>query len=175
MTTTPALDHIALSVPNLDEHVARLATAFGIVVELHFEGGMAVLADPASGLKLELSASQDSDVHFRHFGFRSDDVDRAHATLVEAGMESNELPQRQDFARMYQFAPTPAGRRRDPARQVRRVMSPSRASRRRAGSLAVSASATRSSWGSGRCSTSDEGRRCLLSQVSPECPVRKQP
>lgn len=68
MTATPALDHIAISVPNLDEHVARLAAAFGMDVELHFEGGMAVLADPASGLKLELSASQDTEVHFRHFG-----------------------------------------------------------------------------------------------------------
>jgi hypothetical protein len=102
MTTPPALDHIALSVPNLDEHVARLTTAFGMIVELHFEGGMAVLADPASGLKVELSASQDSGVHFRHFGFRADDVDMTHASLVDAGMASKEEPVRQDFARMYQ-------------------------------------------------------------------------
>jgi hypothetical protein len=102
MTITPALDHIALSVPNLDEHVAVLTTAFGMLVELHFEGGMAVLADPASGLKIELSASPDSDVHFRHFGYRADDVDRAHTGLVEAGMESKEAPVRQDFAGMYQ-------------------------------------------------------------------------
>lgn len=100
--TTPAFDHIALSVPNLDEHVARLTTAFGMVAEVHFEGGFAVLSDPASGLRFELSNSDDSDVHFRHLGFRADDVDRAHADLVEAGMESNEAPQRQDFARMYQ-------------------------------------------------------------------------
>jgi Glyoxalase/Bleomycin resistance protein/Dioxygenase superfamily len=102
MTTPPTLDHMALSVPNLDEHVARLTTTFGMVAELHFEGAMAVITDPASGLKLELSASADSEVHFRHFGFRADDVDRAHASLVEAGMESNEEPQRQDFAHMYQ-------------------------------------------------------------------------
>ena len=63
---------------------------------------MAVLADPASGIKLELSASADSDVHFRHFGYRADDVDQAHADLVEAGMESKETPVHQDFAGMYQ-------------------------------------------------------------------------
>ena len=102
MTTTPELDHIALAVPNLDEHVARMATTFGMVVELHFEGGMAVIADPTTGLKIELSASADSDIHFRHFGFRADDVDGAHETLVEAGMASKEAPVRQDFAHMYQ-------------------------------------------------------------------------
>ena len=109
MTTTPALDHIALAVPNLDEHVARLTTTFGMVVELHFQGGMAVLADPTTGLKFELSASQDSDVHFRHFGFRADDVDGTHASLIEAGMTSKEAPVRQDFARMYQSRLEQAG------------------------------------------------------------------
>jgi hypothetical protein len=102
MTTTPALDHIAISVPDVDEHVGRLAAAFGLDVELHFEGFMAVLADPASGLKLEVSKSPDAEVHFRHFGFRADDVDAAHATLVQAGMESKEAPGRQDHAHMYQ-------------------------------------------------------------------------
>jgi hypothetical protein len=109
MTTTPALDHVSLAVPNLAEHVDRLSTAFGMVVELHFEGVMAVLADPASGLKIELSASKDSDVHFRHFGFRADDVDTAHASLVEAGMASKEEPVRQDFAHMYQSRLEQAG------------------------------------------------------------------
>ena len=61
----------------------------------------AVLADPGSGLKLELSRSEDADVHFRHFGFKADDVDGAHETLVAAGMESSEAPHRRDFARMY--------------------------------------------------------------------------
>ena len=102
MTTTPAFDHISLAVPNLAEHVERLTTAFGMVTELHMEGFMAVLADPATGIKFELSASSDADVHFRHFGFRADDVDGAHASLVDAGMESKEAPVRQDFAHMYQ-------------------------------------------------------------------------
>lgn len=109
MTTPPAFDHIALSVPNLDEHVARLTAAFGLVAELHFEGAMAVLADPGSGLKVELSASQDGEVHFRHFGFRADDVDVAHASLVEEGMTSKEAPARQDFAHMYQSRLEQAG------------------------------------------------------------------
>jgi catechol 2,3-dioxygenase-like lactoylglutathione lyase family enzyme len=97
---TPGLDHIALTVPDLDEQLDRLTSAFGMVVESRF-GDFALVADPASGLKIELSRSDDSEVHFRHLGFRSEDVDGAHASLVEAGMETNEAPHRRDFARMY--------------------------------------------------------------------------
>ena len=106
---TPGIDHIALTVPDLDEQVERLTSAFGMVVESRFEG-FAVIADPVSGLKMELSRSDDSDVHFRHLGFRADDVDRAHERLVEAGMESREAPHRRDFARMYtSFLRQPGG------------------------------------------------------------------
>ena len=97
---TPGIDHIALTVPDLDEQVDRLTSAFGMVVESRLDF-FAVLSDPGSGLKLELSRSEDADVHFRHFGFRADDVDGAHDSLVAAGMESSEAPHRRDFARMY--------------------------------------------------------------------------
>jgi catechol 2,3-dioxygenase-like lactoylglutathione lyase family enzyme len=97
---TPGIDHIALTVPDLDEQVDRLTSAFGMVVEGRSDF-FAIVADPASGLKIELSRSEDSEVHFRHFGFRADDVDGAHESLVEAGMETSEAPHRRDFARMY--------------------------------------------------------------------------
>ena len=97
---TPGIDHIALTVPDLDAQVDRLVNTFGLVVESRLDV-FAVLADPVTGLKLELSRSEDADVHFRHFGFRADDVDGAHDALVSAGMESKEPPQRRDFARMY--------------------------------------------------------------------------
>jgi catechol 2,3-dioxygenase-like lactoylglutathione lyase family enzyme len=97
---TPGIDHIALTVPNLDEQVDRLTNAFGMVVQ-HRSELFALIVDPASGLKIELGRSNDSEVHFRHFGFRAEDVDGAHASLVEAGMESFEQPHRRDFARMY--------------------------------------------------------------------------
>ena len=100
MTTTPGLDHIALTVPNLDEQVQRLTSAFGMVVQSRSER-YALGADPASGFKIELSRSDDSEVHFRHLGFRTDDVDGAHESLVDAGMKSSEAPHRRDFARMY--------------------------------------------------------------------------
>ena len=61
----------------------------------------ALLTDPATGLKIELSPSEDSEVHFRHLGFRADDLDGAHESLVEAGMTSREAPHRRDFAAMY--------------------------------------------------------------------------
>jgi catechol 2,3-dioxygenase-like lactoylglutathione lyase family enzyme len=100
MSTTPAFDHIAFTVPNLDDQIERLTGSFGMVVESRSER-FAVVADPATGLKFELGVSEDAGVHFRHLGFRSDDVDGAHETLVDAGMQSNQPPHRRDFARMY--------------------------------------------------------------------------
>jgi catechol 2,3-dioxygenase-like lactoylglutathione lyase family enzyme len=100
MSTTPIFDHIALTVPNLDEQVERLADAFGMVVQNRSER-FALVTDPASGLKFELSPSDDSEIHVRHLGFRADDLDSAHETLVEAGMEVSEAPHRRDFAHMY--------------------------------------------------------------------------
>jgi catechol 2,3-dioxygenase-like lactoylglutathione lyase family enzyme len=97
---TPGIDHIALLVPDLDAQVDRLTEAFGMVVEARFDG-FALVADPASGLKLELGRSDDADVHFRHLGFRADDVDDAHQSLLEAGMQTSEAPHRRDFAAMY--------------------------------------------------------------------------
>ena len=97
---TPGIDHIALTVPDLDQQVDQLTNTFGLVVESRMDF-FAVLSDPVSGLKLELSRSEDAEVHFRHFGFRADDVDGAHASLVETGMETSEAPHRRDFARMY--------------------------------------------------------------------------
>jgi hypothetical protein len=106
---TPGIDHIALTVPDLDHQVDRLTNAFGMVVEARSEF-FAIITDPVSGLKLELGRSDDAEVHFRHFGFRADDVDGAHDHLVEAGMDSSEPPHRRDFARMYtSFLKQPGG------------------------------------------------------------------
>jgi len=75
--------------------------------QTHGEPGRRV---PASGLKIELSRSDDSHVHFRHLGFRAEDVDSAHENLVKAGMESREAPHRRGFARMYtSFLKQPGG------------------------------------------------------------------
>jgi hypothetical protein len=100
VTAFPALDHLALTVPNLGHQVERLTTAFGMVAQVSFEN-FAVVVDPGSDFKLELSTSSDGEVHLRHLGFRTDDVDAAHASLVAAGMETVAAPHRQDFARMY--------------------------------------------------------------------------
>lgn len=45
--------------------------------------------------------SEDSEVHFRHLGFRADDVDGARQALLDARIESRESPHRRDYARMY--------------------------------------------------------------------------
>lgn len=109
MKSTPAFDHIALTVPDLDQQVERLASDFGMVVQSRSER-FAIVTDPASGLIFELGKSDDSEVHFRHLGFRTDDVDSAHETLLDAGMEAGESPHRRDFARMYtSFLKQPGG------------------------------------------------------------------
>jgi catechol 2,3-dioxygenase-like lactoylglutathione lyase family enzyme len=109
MTATPSFDHIALTVPNLDEQVERLTKAFGMEVEFRSDQ-FAVVVDPGSGFKLELSSSDDGEVHLRHLGFRADDVDEAHASLVAAGMETSAGPHRRDFSRMYtSFLRQPGG------------------------------------------------------------------
>ena len=106
---TPGIDHIAFLVPDLDAQVDRLTNEFGMVVDVRFDG-FALMTDPASGIKLELGRSDDAQVHFRHFGFRADDVDDTHETLVEAGMHTSEAPHRRDFAGMYtSFLAQPGG------------------------------------------------------------------
>jgi catechol 2,3-dioxygenase-like lactoylglutathione lyase family enzyme len=100
MSATPAFDHIALAVPDLDAQVARLTTDLGMEVQFRSDQ-FALVVDPASGLKLELMTSADGDVHVRHLGFRADDVDAAHESLVAAGMEVTAAPHRRDFAGMY--------------------------------------------------------------------------
>ena len=97
---SPGIDHLALTVPDLDEQVDRLTSAFGMVVEGRTEH-FAVIADPATGLKLELGRSDDGEVHFRHVGFRADDVDGAHEQLIAAGMATSQAPHRRDVTGMY--------------------------------------------------------------------------
>lgn len=100
MTPTPAFDHIALTVPDVDAQVDRLVRSLGLVIQMR-NPFMSVLVDPATNIKLEISASDDGEVHVRHLGFRADDVDAAHEVLVTDGMEPRVAPQRQDFAAMY--------------------------------------------------------------------------
>ena len=105
---TPGIDHIALTVPDLDAQLARL-TAMGMVIEHRF-GDFALASDPVTSLRLELGRSEDDRVHLRHFGFRSDDVDHDHQALVESGMETAEAPHRREVARMYtSFLRQPGG------------------------------------------------------------------
>ena len=75
---TPGIDHIALTVPDLDEQVDRLTSDVRHGRRRPHPTSSPLVADPASGLKLELGRSDDAEVHFRHFGFRADDVDGAH-------------------------------------------------------------------------------------------------
>ena len=106
---TPGIDHIALTVPDLEAQLDRLENELGMVVDMRTDF-FALVTDPATGLKLELGRSEDSEVHFRHFGFRAEDVDDTHEALLRAGMETNKAPHRRDFAGMYtSFLKQPGG------------------------------------------------------------------
>ena len=99
MPNISGFDHIALAVPNLGEEVERLTSLMGMVVQSQSER-YALVADPASGFKIELSQSADGVAHFRHLGFRADDVDATHDWLVRAGLTTTVAPERREFARM---------------------------------------------------------------------------
>jgi catechol 2,3-dioxygenase-like lactoylglutathione lyase family enzyme len=100
MAPISGFDHIALAVPDLDAQVERFTSTMGMVVQSRSEQ-FALVADPVSGFKIELSRSPDAEAHFRHMGFRCDDVDAGHEALLEAGMTSTEAPHRREFAHMY--------------------------------------------------------------------------
>src|SRR5688572_18269927 len=89
-----------MTVPNLEEQIALLTDVLGMAVQQRTDG-FAVVVDPASAFKLELSESDDGGVHVRHLGFRADDVDAEHATLVSSGLSTRVAPHRQDFSGMY--------------------------------------------------------------------------
>jgi catechol 2,3-dioxygenase-like lactoylglutathione lyase family enzyme len=97
---TSGIDHIALTVPNLNEQIDRFTNQFGMLVRSRTEH-FALIVDPVSGLKIELGRSADTEIHFRHLGFQAEDVDAAHEELVAAGMVTNTEPHRRDFAQMY--------------------------------------------------------------------------
>lgn len=100
MSSTPAFDHLAFNVPDLDAQVERLVDDLGMVVEMRTER-FAIVSDPATGVKFELGQAAGAEIEFRHLGFRADDVDSTHEVLVKAGMKESKAPHRQDFARMY--------------------------------------------------------------------------
>ena len=65
MTDIASFDHIALAVPDLNEQVERFTTMMGMVVVQRQGDAYALIADPGSGFKIELSRSDDGEAHFR--------------------------------------------------------------------------------------------------------------
>lgn len=109
MSNAPAFDHIAFTVPDLKGLVDRLTGDFGMIAEVRSDQ-FALVVDPESGLKLELGQSGDAAVHFRHLGFRTDEVTDTHEALVDAGMEDAVAPHRRAFGRMFtSFLKHPGG------------------------------------------------------------------
>ncbi len=97
------LDHVAVAVPDLDEHVDLLTTRFGLRLRrtgVHRPTGarLALLDDPVSGLKLELVES-DGEAGFLHFAFAVDDVAAEHGRLEAEGLDGSRGVARIDAAK----------------------------------------------------------------------------
>ena len=76
------MDHIAIAVPSVADQVKRFVS-MGLTVQSQSDT-YALVADPASGFKIELN-QEPGEARFRHIGFRSDDVDAGHSELVAEG------------------------------------------------------------------------------------------
>jgi catechol 2,3-dioxygenase-like lactoylglutathione lyase family enzyme len=87
--TIGQLDHVALSVHDMDERIAFLTGTLGMTLKrmgTHFKSGgrIAMIAD-ANGFKLELIELPNEPAGLQHVAYRVDDVDAAYSRLVEEG------------------------------------------------------------------------------------------
>jgi catechol 2,3-dioxygenase-like lactoylglutathione lyase family enzyme len=83
------MDHVALGVHDLDERIAFLTGTLGMTLKrigkhVKTGGRIAMIAD-RNGFKLELIELPDDEPGFQHLAYRVEDVEAAHATLVEQG------------------------------------------------------------------------------------------
>jgi catechol 2,3-dioxygenase-like lactoylglutathione lyase family enzyme len=95
---TSGIDHIALTVPNLNEQIDRFTNQFGMLVQSRTEH-FALIVDPASGLKIELGRSADTEIHFRHLGFQAENVNQGcdHVNIVAHGSSKRPTPLRKSL------------------------------------------------------------------------------
>jgi catechol 2,3-dioxygenase-like lactoylglutathione lyase family enzyme len=113
------IDHIALTVPDLDHQVDRLTTTFGMSIESRTPD-FAVLADTATVLRLELGGSGDGEVQAGRLGFQADDVDSAHEQLIAADSGGGPEPASSRRHPDVHVVSAAAGRRRGATRALRR-------------------------------------------------------
>jgi catechol 2,3-dioxygenase-like lactoylglutathione lyase family enzyme len=88
-STIGPLDHVALGVHDLDERIAFLTGTLGMSLKrvgkhVKTGGRIAMIAD-SNGFKLELIELPNDVPGFQHLAYRVDDVEAAHARLVEQG------------------------------------------------------------------------------------------
>ena len=86
------LDHVALGVHDLDERIAFLTGTLGMTLKrigkhVKTGGRIAMIAD-RNGFKLELIELPNDEPGFQHLAYRVEDVEAAHASLVERGCKS---------------------------------------------------------------------------------------
>ena len=86
------MDHVALGVHDLDERIAFYTGTLGMKLgrigkHVKTGGRIAMIAD-SNGFKLELIELPNDEPGFQHLAYRVDDVEAAHASLVEQGCKT---------------------------------------------------------------------------------------
>ncbi|HZO27474.1 MAG TPA: VOC family protein [Chloroflexota bacterium] len=86
------LDHVALGVHDLDERIAFYTVTLGMKLgrigkHVKTGGRIAMIAD-SNGFKLELIELPNDEPGFQHLAYRVEDVEAAHASLVEQGCKT---------------------------------------------------------------------------------------
>ena len=104
MAVPERIDHFALSVADFDQSIELFTTKLGMVVRRHgkhFASGnrIVMLADPTSGLKIELVERPDQPTELSHVAFRVEDVAAAHEALLAEGLNSVRGPHHLDAAK----------------------------------------------------------------------------
>ncbi len=87
------IDHVALGVRDIHERIALFTGALGMTLRrmgTRFATGrpIALLADAASGFKIELIEAPDDPPGLLHVAYRVDDVEAEHRSLLGRGFKS---------------------------------------------------------------------------------------
>jgi catechol 2,3-dioxygenase-like lactoylglutathione lyase family enzyme len=99
MPDIQCLDHVAFAVADIDRQVRFFTTALHMTVQSQSEQH-ALVADPVSGFKIELTKSDGPATQFLHLGIRAAEIDTAYEKLVAQGVTTVHPPHRREFAHM---------------------------------------------------------------------------
>ncbi len=101
------MDHISLAVPDVPAQVDFFTQVMGMT-ELRRTDEFGLVADPQSGIRIEMARSNSGDTKFLHIGFQVGSADQAYQRLTEAGLATVHAPHKR-FAGLTAFVRDQAG------------------------------------------------------------------